>query len=506
MRVLIFAVSAVGCGGSSDNPSDGSTGGDAPPAADAPTNDRKPPEIASVDPFDDAEDRPLNQTVTVTFSEPIDPATANATSIHMFVGPTDIAGTVSVDGASATFTPSATLAIDTKFSLKVEATIADLAGNKLVADSTFRFTTVHRRRVFVTSITNTGRLASWPGAGTKVGLAAGDAACQVRATAAGLDGTFVAWLSDGTNDAYCRVQGLGGKRVNNCNQASLPIAAGPWVRVDGTPWADTIDQLTAANKVFSPPILTELNTLAPTNFHSNTAPDGSLNTVPAANSCSNWTSTIGNMTYGGSRTTGTFWTIWGNELCSSFSALLCIELGQPGLALPFPTPAGKKAFVTSTSHAANLGADADANGQVGILAGDAICQARATAASLTNPTAFKAWLSDTTINASTRLTSTGPWSRIDGIPIATNLTDLLDGRLGTTLDQTETGAYVAGAQVWTSTLSTGLGNVGGNCADWTAGAGTLGTVGRANNSDSHWTRDAVTVDCAEPQRLYCFED
>jgi hypothetical protein len=143
---------------------------------------------------------------------------------------------------------------------------------------------------------------------------------------------------------------------------------------------------------------------------------------------------------------------------------------------------------------------------VGILAGDAICQARATAASLTNPTAFKAWLSDGTVNASARFTTTGPWSRIDGLPIATNLTDLLDGRLATTLDQTETGAYVAGAQVWTSTLSTGANNLNGNCVNWTAGAGTLGTVGRANNSDSHWTRDAVTADCGTAQRLYCFED
>lgn len=506
MRVLIFAMSAVvACGGDAeDTPEDGPRG-DAPPAVDGSNTDQKRPEITSTDPLDDAEDRPLSQTVAIKFSEPIDPSTVTTTSVHMFVGPQAIAGSVAVAGDTITFTPSVALSIETKYSLTVEATVADLAGNRLATDSTFRFSTLHRRRVFVTSITNTGRLASWPGSNNKAGLAAGDAACQFRAQTVGLDGTYVAWLSDATNDAYCRVHGLTGKRANNCNQAALPVAAGPWVRIDGLPFADTIDQLTAGNpKVFSPPILTEINTLAPLTFHSNSNSDGTLITVPATNTCTNWTSTIGNMTYGGSRTTGTFWSSWGNEFCSTSSGLLCVEIGQAAIALTFPAITAKRAFVTSTTHVANFGADAAANGQVGVLAADAICQARATAATLPNPTLYKAWVSDGALSAAGRFTAVGPWSRIDGLVIATSMTDLLDGRLGTTLDVDETGAHVAGVQAWTSTTSTGI-NAGATCANWTAGAGTLGFVGRANNSDGHWTRDAQ-VDCGTPQRLYCFEN
>ena len=60
--------------------------------------------------------------------------------------------------------------------------------------------------VFVTSVNGSGDLGSWPGAGGNTGLAAGDAIWQARADAAGLTGTFKAWLSDSSTDAkgaYC---------------------------------------------------------------------------------------------------------------------------------------------------------------------------------------------------------------------------------------------------------------------------------------------------------------
>jgi hypothetical protein len=94
--------------------------------------------------------------------------------------------------------------------------------------------------VFVTSVTGDGNLGSWADAGGNTGLAAGDAICQARANAAGLTGTFVAWLSDDNNDAYCRVHNLTGKKASNCGQGSLPESAGPWVRTDGFPFGPMI--------------------------------------------------------------------------------------------------------------------------------------------------------------------------------------------------------------------------------------------------------------------------
>ena len=62
---------------------------------------------------------------------------------------------------------------------------------------------------FVTSSSGTGNLGSWPDAGSGlpgvggfVGLDAADAICQAHASRAGLSGTYVAWLSDASTDAY----------------------------------------------------------------------------------------------------------------------------------------------------------------------------------------------------------------------------------------------------------------------------------------------------------------
>jgi hypothetical protein len=98
------------------------------------------------------------------------------------------------------------------------------------------------RRVFVTSVSGTGNLHSWPDAGGQSGVAAGDAICQARAAAGGLSnpGLYVAWLSDGTTDAYCHLHNLTGTKAANCGQGTLPAAAGPWLRTDGKPWAGDV--------------------------------------------------------------------------------------------------------------------------------------------------------------------------------------------------------------------------------------------------------------------------
>jgi hypothetical protein len=56
------------------------------------------------------------------------------------------------------------------------------------------------RRVFVTSITYSGALG---------GVTAADAMCQARADAAGLVGTFQAWISDDVASAYDRTVDVG---------------------------------------------------------------------------------------------------------------------------------------------------------------------------------------------------------------------------------------------------------------------------------------------------------
>jgi hypothetical protein len=342
----------------------------------------------------------------------------------------------------------------------------------------------------------------WPDAAGQVGLAAGDAICQARANAAGLTGTFVAWLSTSTSDAYCRVQRLPGTRATNCGQSTLPAVGGPWVRVDGVPWAGTLAQLTSASpRIYSPELLDEAGMPAISYYFSNSTAAG----VATADSCGNWSNTTGGVSYGGTRMSGTYWTQWGAWGCYNAATLLCLEVGN-GLPLTFPAITGKRAFITSTTTTGNLGTSPDANGQTGVAAGDAICQARAAAASLPNPTRFKAWLSTSTASAASRITSDGPWQRVDGLSLASSKADLLDGRLARALDVTETGAYVTGLVAWTATFRDGTtALVGAACGDWT-GSATTAYQGRANDP-WRWSYAEYNSTCTSTAaRLYCFED
>ena len=80
------------------------------------------------------------------------------------------------------------------------------------------------RLAFHTSTTGNADLSSWAEvAGTGLtGLEAADAICNARAAAAGIDGTFAAWMSDDDDDAYCRVNGLTGKKSTNCGLGVRP--------------------------------------------------------------------------------------------------------------------------------------------------------------------------------------------------------------------------------------------------------------------------------------------
>ncbi|HEX7318727.1 MAG TPA: hypothetical protein VF399_00005, partial [bacterium] len=52
-----------------------------------------------------------------------------------------------------------------------------------------------------------------------------------------------------TDDAYCRVHNLTGKKSANCGQPALPASAGPWVRMDGFPFGGPIDNILSPNGI-----------------------------------------------------------------------------------------------------------------------------------------------------------------------------------------------------------------------------------------------------------------
>lgn len=85
---------------------------------------------------------PINRILHVAFSEAMDPSTINAASFTLTrPGLIPVAGTVTSVGPSATFTPASALAYSTTYTATITTAVKDLAGNALVSNYVWNFTT-----------------------------------------------------------------------------------------------------------------------------------------------------------------------------------------------------------------------------------------------------------------------------------------------------------------------------------------------------------------------------
>ncbi len=170
-------------------------------------------------------------------------------------------------------------------------------------------------------------------------------------------------------------------------------------------------------------------------------------------------------------------------------------------------PTEKKVFVTKSTYNGNLG---------GLTGADQKCQSAADAAKLGGT--FKAWLSSSTISASSRLTHAKlPYKLLNGKVVGSNWDDIvLNGYIQNPINITETGAPADGMEtnaVWTNT--NGFGNIFSqytSCNNWTYGPEYIsgsdpysGKSGMMNSNSAWWTADNYTSSCARKSRLYCFE-
>ena len=90
---------------------------------------------------------PLNQVITATFNEKMNPATITDASFTL-TGATPITGTITYSGLTATFTPSSPLPPNTKLTGVVKRSVKDLMGNLPTADYVWTFTTEASPSVF----------------------------------------------------------------------------------------------------------------------------------------------------------------------------------------------------------------------------------------------------------------------------------------------------------------------------------------------------------------------
>lgn len=113
------------------------------------------PVVTATNPLDNTTNVPLNQIITVTFNEEINPATINQTSFTI-VGTSAIMGNISYSGTSATFTPNVNLAPNMTYVGTLTTAVKDLNGNALQQNYNWSFTTgaTLQPRVIATNPTN----------------------------------------------------------------------------------------------------------------------------------------------------------------------------------------------------------------------------------------------------------------------------------------------------------------------------------------------------------------
>jgi hypothetical protein len=119
-----FSVTAAGGGGGG-----GSGGGETP-------SDTIPPTVISVTPANGAMNVPVNGALSVKFSEAVNGITSSTFTLSPAVE-----GTLTWNNASATFTPSASMALNTIYTATITTGVTDLAGNQLANNYSWNFTT-----------------------------------------------------------------------------------------------------------------------------------------------------------------------------------------------------------------------------------------------------------------------------------------------------------------------------------------------------------------------------
>jgi len=161
----------------------------------------------------------------------------------------------------------------------------------------------------------------------------------------------------------------------------------------------------------------------------------------------------------------------------------------------------KRVFVTSTSSTGDLSGLTGAAGATGLQAADNHCMFLATAAGI--PGTYKAWLSDSSISASARLTHSGAaYVLVDGTVVAFHFTDLTDGSLAAPINRTQLGLPTTESTIWTGTTVSGAID-SWSCTNWSS-AIVNAMTGSPSATDGRWT-SATEQNCATPRALYCFE-
>jgi hypothetical protein len=170
-------------------------------------------------------------------------------------------------------------------------------------------------------------------------------------------------------------------------------------------------------------------------------------------------------------------------------------------------------FATSMPYPGNLG---------GLSGADHKCQGLAMAAGLSGT--FKAWLSDGTTSAASRLThGTLPYVLLDGTLVANDWADLTSGSVQNMIVRDEGNHLIAstnyscgtsptypGFLVWTDSYADGgVYDPNNSCLSWGSSSsgdyGSGGSASPANQANSYWSDWCHLITCDTQAPLYCVQ-
>ena len=330
--------------------------------------------------------------------------------------------------------------------------------------------------VFTTSTTQTAALG---------GLAGADAICAQRALAAGLAGTYRAWLSTSTVNAIDRLGSASG-----------------WVRPDGKPFVNSVAEI-AQGKVLYPPRLDEFgNDLgAGPVVMTATGRDGTLIAGTNYTTCGDFTSDVydGKPLDSGLASANSWWFTYAVSVgCAGPARIYCFGIDHSAQVAVTPV-AGRRAFVTATYWTPGGG----------IGSADALCQNEATAAKL--PGTYKALLASSGASAASRFNVNGaPWIGYDGMPLAATASAFFSASV---LDVSPMVFADGSVNCWSCYVWSGAatmttaGSDTTNCGNWlsTSGTGAAGQVG--DTSASVFFGELPTTPCnAAGRNLTCLQE
>jgi len=241
--------------------------------------------------------------------------------------------------------------------------------------------------------------------------------------------------------------------------------------------------------------------------------------------CHGWSSDLPSLPDGGVnagsagdyRSVGAIWRYARLTRCDGRFPITCIEVGAGGGPNHYPPihSSTKLAFVSQEFYLADFVREATADAgsvdsgldEVHIVA-DEKCAAEAALAGLQGT--FRAWVASSSSSANAYFQShgmDGPWSRVDGMPVAQSLEQLgqPDG-IAVPLNLTANAIFrTRGYRIWTGFVAES--SPAANCNDFTSrSSDVVGRQGTDSFDDHRWFDD-FTSSCANlGAGLYCFQE